>query len=166
MGADATTAAKPKPKTKTKPKPKKRPAPPAPAPADANRGTGWSRDFQFTEVRGVKAYFASYKDGQLVFDTSAPKKPTPIKAKWIYAFEVRSNNKTQLTKEYYCDQKGALSFVDGDKRRGVDLKAAPTPTPIATASLPLSNNGDAVHHVFVVMRARIGKNVILSMESS
>ena len=150
---------------KPKAKPKKRPPPSQPAPAEAARGTGFSRDFQFAEVRWANAYFASYLDGKLVFSLSTPKAPEKVHSKWIYAFEVRPGNKVLLTKEYYADPNGALSFVDGAKRRSLDLPGAPQPVPVGAALLPLSNNGDVVKHAFVVMRDRVGKNVILAMEN-
>ena len=163
MAAPATA---PDAKPKGKAKPKKRPAPAPPAAADAARGTGLSRDFQFAEVQWANAYFASYLGGKLVFSTSAPKAPRKIQSKWIYAFEIRPGDKALLTKEYYAAPDGALSFVDGAKRRTLDLPAAPKPVAVRAASLPLSNNGDAVKHAFVVMRDRVGKNVILAMENS
>ena len=164
----ATPTASPsaKPNPKAKPKPKKRPPPPPPAAADAARGTGFSRDFQFAEIQWATAYFASYLGGKLVISTSAPKAPQKIRSKWIYAFEVRADNKALLTKEYYADPNGALSFVDGPRRRTLDLPAAPKPVALPAASLPLSNNSDVVKHAFVVMRDRVGKNVILAMENS
>src|SRR5690348_1194227 len=112
---------------------KKRPAPAPPAAADAARGTGFSRDFQFAEIQWANAYFASYLGGKLVFSTSAPKAPQKIHSKWIYAFEIRAGDKALLTKEYYAAPDGALSFVDGAKRRSLDLAAAPKPAAVPAA---------------------------------
>jgi hypothetical protein len=153
-------AAKPKPKSKAKPK--KRPPPPAPAPAAATRGTGASQDFQFVEVQWVDLYIL---DKQLMLSLGTPKKLTKILSKWIYAFQIQSGTKAKLAKEYYADPKGALSFVDGPARRGVELTAAPKPVPVDAASLPLSINGAPVKYAFVVMRDRVGKGTIAAMEN-
>src|SRR6516165_389637 len=93
-----------------------------------------SRAFQFALVPT-----ASWSLG--MWTPRRPKTFEPLTNRWIYAFEVGSAKRPhipQLAAEYHADKDGRLGFVDGAKRRGVDAKAAPKPTSVPEAALPVA----------------------------
>src|SRR5215831_7363525 len=143
----------------------KRSAPSTQSSANGTLGTGQSRDFQFAEYQLVHA---SFFDHTLVFTPNALTKFAKIQDKYIYAFELGPRDSDQnplLVKEYHADKDGALSFVDGAKRRLVEFKAATNWVSIKAVSLPLIKNGKPVRYAFVVTRGRVSKSTIQDMEN-
>ena len=160
------TAAKKKKKRKAPP-PRKPQVSTAPvqAAASGKTGTGNTIDFQFAEYQMVQA---DYIDHDLVLTPKLPKKFQKIQKKYIYAFALGPRYADQipfLVKEYRADEIGALSFIDGSKRRFREPSAATNWVSVPAASLPLIVNGKPARYAFVVGRGRFSAGAILDMES-
>src|SRR5947207_14078629 len=115
-------------KTKKKKKaPRRKPqvsTAPVQAAASGQTGTGNVSGFQFAEYQMVQA---DYVDHDLILTPILPKKFQKIQKKYIYAYALGPRYADQipfLVKEYEADETGALSFVDGSKRRFYDSAPA------------------------------------------
>ena len=138
---------------------------PVQAAATGQTGTGNVSGFQFTEYQMVQA---DYVDHDLVLTPKLPKKFQKIQKKYIYAFALGPHYADQipfLVKEYQADETGALSFIDGSKRRFREPAAATSWVSAPAVSLPLIVNGKPARYAFVVGRGRFSAGAILDMEN-
>ena len=69
------------------------------------------KGFQFTRVP------AAFIDTQGNWRPEKVETPTKVRNLWIYAIGYRQGDKGKLWGEYHADNKGALTFVSGDRRR-------------------------------------------------
>ena len=122
-----------------------------------------SHGFQFTDTETAHAQFF---DGEMLWTPALPKKFQLMKERWIYAYVFVKGQKGKLAGEYHADKDGALTFVPGDKRRGVEASKAPKGASVPEAALPVIVQADAVKYAFVATRGRMGKDAIRAMENS
>jgi hypothetical protein len=110
------------------------------------------------------------EDGEPPEKEKNDKELVPVTNRWIYAFEAGYGDISKiaiLAREYHADDKGALTFVDGNKRRLVDATddSEPKGQPIADAGLPLTRQTEHCHYVFVATRGRLCRDAIRDIES-
>src|SRR4051794_13088661 len=98
-----------------------------------------SHGFQFTDTETAHAQFF---DGEMLWTPALPKKFELMKERWIYAYAFAQGQKGKLVGEYHADKNGALTFVPGDKRRGVEASKAPKGASVAEAALPVIVQAD------------------------
>ena len=110
------------------------------------------------------------EDGEPPEKEKNDKELVPVTNRWIYAFETGYADIGKiaiLAREYHADDKGALTFVDGNKRRLVEATddSEPKGQPIADAGLPLTRQTEHCHYVFVATRGRLCRDAVRDIES-
>jgi hypothetical protein len=101
--------------------------------------------------------------------SSAPKGPETIAvaSKWIYAYATGDEAHPKipfLSREFYVDDQGHLSSLDGAKRLNFEVDVAPDPAPVAGAALAHTIQGEHQRYVFIGARGRLCMEAIFSIQ--
>ena len=119
------------------------------------------KGFQFTIVP------AAFIDTQGNWRPEKVETPTKVKNHWIYAIGYRLGDKGKLWGEYHADNKGALTFVSGERRRAHEPAGCKKfGEKIPEAGLPTIIQEKPVTYAFVATRGQLSKDTISQMENS
>jgi hypothetical protein len=118
------------------------------------------KGFQFTIVPAV------FTDSYGHYRPEKVENPTKAKNTWIYAIGYRLGDKGKLWGEYHADDKGALTFVSGDRRRALEPADVKKREKIDGAGLPTIIQKKPVTYAFVATRGQLSKGTIWEMENS